>query len=142
MTPTETHDETLAADQPATDLATTDHGHDHAGHDHQHAPTLNPELTRSIEVDAPAADVDKAFSKVTKRYAKLARIPGFRAGKVPESLIKSRFAKEVRQEVLESLIADRFRKTLGGSEDQPHFAASGHGYAVVRRAATALQGYV
>ena len=119
MTLTETHDEALAADQPATDLATTEHDHDHAGHDHQHAPTLNPQLTRSIEVDAPAADVDKAYSKVTKRYAKLARIPGFRIGKVPESLIKSRFAKEVRQEVLESLIADRFRRTLEEQKINP-----------------------
>ena len=62
-------------------------------HHHEPAPTLNPELTRSIEVEAPAADVDKAFRQVTRRYAKMARIPGFRAGKVPESLIKSRFAQ-------------------------------------------------
>jgi trigger factor len=73
---------------------------------------LNPELTRSIEVEAPAADVDKAFRNVTRRYTKIARIPGFRAGKVPESLIKSRFAKEVRQEVLESLVSDKFRQAL------------------------------
>ena len=38
---------------------------------------------------------------MTKRYTKAARIPGFRAGKVPPSLIRSRFAKELRQEVLE-----------------------------------------
>jgi len=88
-------------------------GHDHAGHEHHHhAPTLNPELTRSIEVQAPAEDVSKAFQQVTKRYTKLARIPGFRAGKVPPSLIKSRFAKELRQEVLESLVSDRFRQAL------------------------------
>jgi trigger factor len=99
-------------------------GHDHAeheGHEHHHhpAPTLNPELTRSIEVDAPVEDVNKAFQQVTKRYTKLARIPGFRAGKVPPSLIKSRFAKEVRQEVLESLVSERFRKALQEQKIQP-----------------------
>jgi trigger factor len=56
---------------------------------------------------------------VIKRYQKLARIPGFRAGKVPESLIKTRFAQEVRQEVLESLVGDRFRKALDAQQVTP-----------------------
>ncbi len=96
-------------------------GHEHDGHEHHHhaAPTLNPELTRSIEVEASVEDVAKAFQQVTKRYTKLARIPGFRAGKVPPSLIKSRFAKEVRQEVLESLVSERFRKALEEQKIQP-----------------------
>ena len=117
MSPTETtHEETFSATPDAVAAeAQHNHDHDHAGHDHQHhepQPTLNPELTRSIEVEAPTAEVDKAFRNVTRRYAKIARIPGFRAGKVPESLIKSRFAKEVRQEVLESLVSDKFRHAL------------------------------
>ncbi len=89
------------------------HEHDHS-HEHHHpaAPTLNPELIRSIEVEAPAGDVDKAFRQVLRRYARMARIPGFRAGKVPESLIRSRFAKDVRQEVLDSLVSERFRAAL------------------------------
>ena len=44
--------------------------------------------------------------QVVKRYQKLARIPGFRAGKVPESLVRSKFAKEVRQEVMEALVSE------------------------------------
>jgi trigger factor len=74
---------------------------------------------RSIEVEASAEDVAKAFQQVTKRYTKLARIPGFRAGKVPPSLIKSRFAKEIRQEVLDSLVSERFRKALQEQKMQP-----------------------
>jgi trigger factor len=143
LTPTETHEDSSATaeqtapeethahgeheghtheghDHAGHDHAGHDHaGHDHAGHEHTHAPTLNPELTRSIEVEAPAEEVDKAFRRVTKRYAKVARIPGFRAGKVPESLIKSRFAKDVRQEVLESLISDKFRQSLEAQDLQP-----------------------
>jgi len=125
LSPTETtKEETFSATPDAVAAeAQHDHSHDHAGHDHDHhhepAPTLNPELIRSIEVDAPAADVDKAFRQVTRRYAKIARIPGFRAGKVPESLIKSRFAKEVRQEVLESLLSDKFRSALEAQHLQP-----------------------
>jgi len=80
---------------------------------------MNPELTRSIQVEAPAEEVTKAYQQVTKRYTKLARIPGFRAGKVPPSLIKSRFAREVRQEVLESLVSDKFRTALEAQSLRP-----------------------
>jgi trigger factor len=109
-----------AAEQPE---AATEHTHEQGSqllqHNHQHGPTLNPELMREIEVEVPADEVSKAFRTVTKRYQKLARIPGFRAGKVPESLIKTKFAKEVRQEVLESLVADRFQKSIEAQKLTP-----------------------
>ena len=69
-------------------------------------------MTREIEVEVPADEVSKAYRTVIKRYQKLARIPGFRAGKVPESLVRSKFAKELRQEVLEALVSERFRKAI------------------------------
>ncbi len=116
-------DETVAPSATESSLASAgqDHaGHDHEGHEHSHpAPTLNPELTRSITVDAPVEDVNRAFQKVIKRYSKLARIPGFRAGKVPASLIKSRFGKEVRQEVLETLVSGLFGKALEEQKFRP-----------------------
>jgi len=90
-----------------------DHGHSHEhDHSHQHGPSLNPELMREIEVEAPAEDVATAFRTVVKRYQKLARIPGFRAGKVPESLVRSKFARELRQEVMESLVSEKFRAAI------------------------------
>ncbi len=79
----------------------------------------NPELTREIEVEVPADEVSKTFKAITKRYQKLARIPGFRAGKVPESLVRSKFAKELRQEVLESLVSERFRKAIDEQKLRP-----------------------
>ena len=83
-----------------------------AAPEHVHAPAMNPELVREIGVEASANDVDKAFKQVIKRYQRLARIPGFRAGKVPESLVRRKFEKEVRQEVLEGLVSQRFREEL------------------------------
>lgn len=116
-TPTETT-ETNAAAEPQTEAAHThDHAHDHEHHNH--GPSLNPELTREIEVEVAADEVSKTFKGVTKRYQKLARIPGFRAGKVPESLVRSKFAKELRQEVLEALVSDRFRKAIDEQQLRP-----------------------
>lgn len=90
---------------------THDHEHDH-DHQHEHGPSLNPELTREIEVEVPADEVSKTYKTIIKRYQKLARIPGFRAGKVPETLVRSKFAKELRQEVLEALVSERFRGAI------------------------------
>ena len=87
-----------------------DHGHDHEHH--QHGPALNPELTREVGVEVPADEVARAFKSVVKRYQKQARIPGFRAGKVPESLIRSRFAAGIRQDVVESVLPAHFRTAI------------------------------
>jgi trigger factor len=95
------------------------HDHDHSGHTHEPAPTLNPELMREIEVEVPADEVSKAYKTVVKRYQKLARIPGFRAGKVPDSLVRSKFAKEVRQEVMEMLVSERFRTAISEGKMSP-----------------------
>jgi trigger factor len=118
LTPTEMTETNEIAEQQSELAHTHDHEHDH-DHQHQQAPALNPELTREIEVEVAADEVSKSFKTVVKRYQKLARIPGFRAGKVPESLIRSKFAKEVRQEVLESLVSERFRKAINDQKLQP-----------------------
>jgi len=118
LTPTETQD--LAATETATTPEAYDHSHE--GHEHHHhhaAPPLNPELVRTIEVEAPVEEVNKAFEQVTKKFAKQARIPGFRAGKVPVAMIKSRFKQEVRQEVLDSLVNEKFRAALVTQKLQP-----------------------
>jgi len=111
LTPNETVD--AAAETTPAEQTELTHDHSHEGHDHSHEghvhrPPFNPELTRSVSVEASAEEVSKAYSKVIKRYSKLARIPGFRPGKVPEATIRNRFAKDIRQEVLESLVQERF----------------------------------
>ena len=127
LTPNETIEtENTAESQPSVDqthdqalVQAHDHTHDHEvhthdGHDHSHdaQPTLNPELMREVAVEVDADTVSKAFRTVVKKYQRLARIPGFRVGKVPETVIKNRFAKEVRQEVLDELVSERFRQTI------------------------------
>jgi len=92
-------------------------GHDHAGHDHSHdghdhGPALNPECTREVSIDVPAEEVSKRFRKVIKQYQKQARIPGFRAGKVPDSLIRTRFAEQIRQDVVEDILPGHFRAAI------------------------------
>jgi len=95
---------------------TDEHDHEHT---HEHGPSLNPLLTREIAVEVPADEVSKAYRTVIKRYQKLARIPGFRAGKVPESLVRSKFARELREEVLQALVSERFRQAIEEQKLRP-----------------------
>jgi trigger factor len=94
---------------------TADPQHDHAeeAHDHQHGPVLNPECTREIVIDVAADEVSKAYRSVAGNYRKYAKIPGFRAGKVPESVVRRRFAAEIRKEVIDTLLPERFNKAVG-----------------------------
>ena len=59
------------------------------------------------------------FQTVTKRYKKMARIPGFRLGKVPESLIRGRFAEQIRQDVMEAVLPEHFRTAIAERQLKP-----------------------
>ena len=95
-----------------SEAAEPQHNHDHAEehHDHAHGPVLNPECTRELVIDVPAEEVSRAWAKVAADYRKYAKIPGFRAGKVPESVIRRRFGAEIRKEVIDTLLPERFNK--------------------------------
>ncbi len=95
---------------PETAVSEREHDHAEVTHDHQHGPVLNPDCTRELVIDVPADEVAAAFRKVAANYRKYAKIPGFRAGKVPESIIRRRFAAEIRKEVIDSLLPEHFNK--------------------------------
>ena len=80
---------------------------------------MNPDCTRELVIDVPADEVASAFRKVAANYRKYAKIPGFRAGKVPESIIRRRFAAEIRKEVIDSLLPERFNKGVNELNIRP-----------------------
>jgi len=57
-------------------------------------------LERKLVIDIPAAKVEEEVTKRLGQVSRTARIDGFRAGKVPMRVIKQRYGKGVRQEVL------------------------------------------
>jgi trigger factor len=93
-------------------------GQEHERHSHGTA-TLNPDCTREVEIEIPAEEVTRNFQAVTKRYKKMARIPGFRSGKVPESLIRGRFGEQIRQDVMEAVLPGHFRTAIAERQLKP-----------------------
>ena len=74
---------------------------------------------RELELEIPAEDVSKATERVAKELARVARVPGFRPGKAPISLIKRRFADDIKGEVLQSLVPERVEKAVAEQKLSP-----------------------
>ena len=69
----------------------------------QHSPTR-----MSLEFHVPATEVSATFEAVVSSFAPKARIPGFRPGKAPKSVLIQKFAREVHQDVAERLVRGHF----------------------------------
>ena len=67
---------------------------------------------RELDLEIPAENVQKTTEKIAKDLARVARVPGFRPGKAPVTLIRRRFAEEIKGEVLESLAPECVQKAL------------------------------
>jgi len=70
---------------------------------------VNP-LLRSVTVEIPADLVDAERNKLVQQYAKLARVPGFRKGKVPPGVIRTRFSQDINEEIVRNLLPGAFRE--------------------------------
>ncbi|MCU1236891.1 MAG: trigger factor [Candidatus Solibacter sp.] len=66
----------------------------------------------ALEISIPATEVETETNRVVLDVQKRAKLPGFRPGKSPASIIRKQFAGEIRQQVLESLIPVHLQKQL------------------------------
>jgi trigger factor len=60
-------------------------------------------------IEIPADVVEREAETVTKEYARVARIPGFRPGRAPTSLVRRRYRDEIKSEIVQSLVPKFFR---------------------------------
>ncbi len=75
------------------------------------SPTETSSSTRrEIEVEIPVEAVNRETDSLIQKYQKLARIPGFRRGHVPASVIRQRFSEDLKSDVVEALVPRYFRK--------------------------------
>jgi len=78
------------------------------------SPTETSSSTRrEIQVEIPVDEVNRETESLIQKYQKLARIPGFRRGHVPASIIRQRFAEDLKSDVVEALVPRYFRKEAG-----------------------------
>jgi trigger factor len=76
----------------------------------QESTTKESATKREIQVEIPVADVNRQTDSLIQKYQKVARIPGFRRGHVPASIIRQRFSEEIKTDMVEALIPRYFRQ--------------------------------
>src|ERR1700733_7322390 len=74
---------------------------------------------RELDLEIPAETVQKAVARVAKEFARVARVPGFRPGKAPITLIRRKFADDIKSEVLQSLVPEQIERAMTDSKMIP-----------------------
>ena len=69
-------------------------------------------LKRQFNIVIPAKEIEDKINEKLTEIALTARIPGFRPGKIPTSILKARIGKEVRGEILQSSIDEASKKAI------------------------------
>ena len=79
-----------------------------------------PDSRAEVQVEVPAADVDRATSRAARALAKEMRMPGFRAGKAPASLVIQRIGFDsVLQEAIREALPEWYEGALFDSGVSP-----------------------
>ncbi len=72
----------------------------------------NSTLERRMTVTIPAEEVTQVLTNYLRDMAKTAKIPGFRPGKAPLSVVESRHRDEIYSKVTDQLVNATYRKAL------------------------------
>ena len=59
---------------------------------------------QELEISVPWEDVEQETGRIVKAIRGKAKIPGFRPGKAPDTIVRSRYQKEIRQEIIDKLV--------------------------------------
>ncbi len=69
-------------------------------------------VKRALKIEVPSEDVNKHFALAYAELNKHVRIPGFRPGKAPLSMLEKRYAKEVEEDVVRRLVPDYYERAV------------------------------
>jgi len=70
------------------------------------------ECRKLFEIEIPSEEVNKQMEECYKKIEKVAKIPGYRAGKIPKDLLEKHYGDQATKEVVEDLIGDAYQKAI------------------------------
>ncbi len=70
------------------------------------------ETQKTLTIEIPSDVVDAEIARIAKGYSKQAKLPGFRPGKVPATIIKQRFKEQIYHDVMHGLIPRAVEEAL------------------------------
>ncbi len=87
-------------------------------------PSEQTGISRRLQISVPPETVAVYEDQAARKYATQARLPGFRVGKAPPSMVRKRFAEQIRQEAIELVVNEAFKEAIERESlklaSQPH----------------------
>jgi trigger factor len=87
-------------------------------------PKKSTGVERLLAISVPVNQVRDAEEQAARRYASNVRLPGFRPGKAPASMVRKRYAEAIRQQAVEALVREAYQEAIGREQlkliGQPH----------------------
>lgn len=71
-----------------------------------------PHCLATLRVEVEPDKITQTKSAVAEQFGKFARIPGYRPGKAPRTVIERKFSKEIREEVEKKLVSESTREAI------------------------------
>ncbi len=69
-------------------------------------------VKKKLLIEIETEDVNKKFNEAYRELGKKAKVPGFRPGKVPRTILEGRFRAQVAEDVAKDLISETLPKAL------------------------------
>ncbi|HJY31040.1 MAG TPA: trigger factor [Pyrinomonadaceae bacterium] len=67
---------------------------------------------KEIKIEIEPAEIRDAYDRISREYSKAAKVPGFRPGHAPTSVVRTRYKSEIRSEVLRELLPDAVNSAI------------------------------
>ena len=74
--------------------------------------SLNKGLSREFEIAIDAGEIEKRTVEKLTEISRTAKMPGFRPGKVPLSVVKTRFGDQSKGEVIQSMLDEAAKEAI------------------------------
>ena len=71
---------------------------------------------KTIAVTVTSEEVTELEAKLIKDFQRQAKIPGFRPGKAPENMVRTRFAKDIKQELNQRVVSQAHQEGVAGAD--------------------------
>jgi trigger factor len=71
---------------------------------------------KEIKIEIDPATVRETYDRISDRYAKQAKVPGFRPGHAPRAVVRTRFKNEIRGQALQELVPDAVNEAINKHE--------------------------
>ena len=77
---------------------------------------VKEDCVRVLDVEVPAEQVDAEVEKLFGETSRMAQVPGFRPGRVPRKVLQKRFGKMIREQAIDSAVAQSYEEALKSEE--------------------------